>query len=935
MTKPNVLQPGESFSFSFDLDGESIGGWSCTIYVKEYPNDEPIITRSIEPTNNAWSGFLTSTETTLLPVSQQILTAKLTNTETLEEEEQSIKFYISTKLSEELSSEPEPGQAPEFTQQPVVSTEITEPAGFELTVAAINYISLEWGLVPSGAIAGETGTILALSPTEGTYIYYCDAINGSLRTRSDYAVVVVNPEVQPPILEPPILLTGPQLIFPDGTDGEVYSYDTTGLFSGTVDTYNLESGVESNGITYNTSTGFFEGTATGEATLTGLSISATNADGTSDTSNTDDLKINATVIASQGINIWGLLNTWYPGGVTNPEPPVAGFFDPPDGTIEAPYLYDTSTVFTGGVVAIYALNGTPASWMNFSTTTGALSGTPDAIATTSGLSVTGTNVDGSSTTNTSDITISVASAITGIFVDPILSGNITDGSYSSTNRDNSGAQGNAYTTIQAAINAVVEGSAIYMRGGLYNENILFGGDTVVNGAANNWCSLQSFTNEWAVINGRNLEQYTIGYNRSGDTASQHLAYWKFERFEVTGGCNDSDPVSGGGAGLYISGGPFIVRYCNFHDNFAVSNTAENVCGGLGGYRWQEVLVEYCSFDNNGAEAGNNSGNAAHIYYFSDYDKHYIAENGYTERIKGVKKNEIRYCNFDRAAVAIKNKGAQLHTGRNPGTADYVDDYSDYGNKIHHNFFTNFRRHAVHVEQDFEQVYNNILIDGVEGVALNHTPGLQLYKVLVYNNTFKNMTGGHIVRYGSEYYSFTESQVHHGYDYNNLLDGHLKAYPLWFSAVGINIYNAGTDYTSPDISNYICSNNYIYRPNDADAFKYQDTFYTVAEFKAQTETSAPRVMYTNAYDSDNVAYLGTTGTNQYITDGTHTIETGVTIADGGVNIAHPYLSGVTIPLYIGATNPNDNAWVDGVINDVSSITWLTNQVIGSTPTWVEV
>jgi hypothetical protein len=72
----------------------------------------------------------------------------------------------------------------------------------------------------------------------------------------------------------------------------------------------------------------------------------------------------------------------------------------------------------------------------------------------------------------------------------------------------------------------------------------------------------------------------------------------------------------------------------------------------------------------------------------------------------------------------------------------------------------------------------------------------------------------------------------------------------------------------------------------------------------------------------------------MTLGSHLIEPSITIANGGIGDSHPYLSGVTIPSYIGAANPSDNSWVSGVVNDISSVSWLASQEIGSVPNWIE-
>ena len=94
MAKPDIIKQGESYAFSFDRGGDDISGWVCAIYVKRYPDDAQSIKRLITATDSVWSGFLTETETATLPVSQQVLIAKLTNATTNEEEIKTAKFYV-------------------------------------------------------------------------------------------------------------------------------------------------------------------------------------------------------------------------------------------------------------------------------------------------------------------------------------------------------------------------------------------------------------------------------------------------------------------------------------------------------------------------------------------------------------------------------------------------------------------------------------------------------------------------------------------------------------------------------------------------------------------------------------------------------------------------------------------------------------------------
>ncbi len=96
LNKLVVIQRGESLPFKFDRGGASIEGWVCVIKVKQFPDDVPIIERTISADEDrAFSGFLTSTETALLLEGLWYLTGVLTNASTDELEEIPVRFKVS------------------------------------------------------------------------------------------------------------------------------------------------------------------------------------------------------------------------------------------------------------------------------------------------------------------------------------------------------------------------------------------------------------------------------------------------------------------------------------------------------------------------------------------------------------------------------------------------------------------------------------------------------------------------------------------------------------------------------------------------------------------------------------------------------------------------------------------------------------------------
>ena len=93
-----IIRQGEDLEFAFDLDGEDISGWVCTIEVKIYPSDVATISRVIPPGDRIWEGFLSSAETSGLAVSTDTpwrLTGILTNSSTDQERQIPKRFHIS------------------------------------------------------------------------------------------------------------------------------------------------------------------------------------------------------------------------------------------------------------------------------------------------------------------------------------------------------------------------------------------------------------------------------------------------------------------------------------------------------------------------------------------------------------------------------------------------------------------------------------------------------------------------------------------------------------------------------------------------------------------------------------------------------------------------------------------------------------------------
>lgn len=513
--------------------------------------------------------------------------------------------------------------------------------------------------------------------------------------------------------------------------------------------------------------------------------------------------------------------------------------------------------------------------------------------------------------------------------------------HSIINHNCTGSDGNAYTSVQEAINAMNGGDDIYLREGRYEEghiNI----PPSKNGTSSKWSTLQSYPGEWAILDGqRNCPNETpsigsvLGYAVSGYEEGSQIKYWRFERLEITGG---GSPDGKFGSGFFGNGGPFYFRYCYIHDNLATEY--DNNPGGVTGHAWHDSIIEYCYFYNNGSD-GAQSNNCANINIYSDYQPNYIAQYGYPSSIPiSNARNEYRYNLIVGSQVGIKYKQDQFFTGRNPeGGHPYSDTYKTYGDKVHHNIIQNTGMMAIDARQDFIQIYNNIIDGCKHGIKIGEDDTRTIYKPVVYNNTIISPTNQGISRSFNKGYSF-EPAIYYGYEYNNILDNVKDGWNWSDSATLIAAPYQWTPLT-PDFSNIKINKNYYYRPgsssDDPDGIRvisedpnHGGTRQTIEQY----ETAHPNTnLYRNVYNTNNPLYVGTLSADKYITRGDHVLEGSTTIASGGIGGNHPYLTGVILPSYVGATNPDDpknNAWVDGVFS-LSNIEVLKEGSKGS-PWW---
>ncbi len=532
-------------------------------------------------------------------------------------------------------------------------------------------------------------------------------------------------------------------------------------------------------------------------------------------------------------------------------------------------------------------------------------------------------------------TLGVIMALPGyadtIYVDNKLSVSST-GTYSISGRNNSGKNGKAFKSIQMALDSMKVGDVICIRGGVYPERGITipsskNGTSWTTGKFN---TMTSFPGEWAIIDGQKdlFKPTGIGPCLLGNTTSQSLKFWKFERIELRNGATaDGQSASG----FFGNHGPFHFRYCVFQGNMA--SYEGNNPGALKGYTWQDCIVEYCYFYDNGAPV--NHRNSAHIVIFADYNEEAHARDGFVNNNTHTMGNIYRYNLFvsgSAPAVAIKYKNDTFLTGRNPGAGKgYDDTWKHRGDHIHHNIFRKTRDYAVCPRQDFIQLYNNIFDSCYGAIAVGDWWKGTIYKATVFNNTVlgRGQQGFFFSHY--KCFTFQEPNIIQ-YAYNNILE------------------NVGDDYNKCDITlqwdaqitngvvdSFKIDRNFIYRPatnqydaNGTNVFWLGVTSsasprHTVSAFTSRFPNS--KMYFANA-DAANPVFKGNSGADRMITRGEYKLSAQQTIANAGKNIRHPFLDGMTIPAYIGATDPqdpNNNRWV----NDVLALVNLSNNVLPDT------
>lgn len=533
-----------------------------------------------------------------------------------------------------------------------------------------------------------------------------------------------------------------------------------------------------------------------------------------------------------------------------------------------------------------------------------------------------------------------------VYIDNTLSSSCS-GNYSIANRTCNGSDGAAYLTIQSGINNCSIGDVIYMREGTYDE-IAIDIPESLNGtdwAPGSFTTLMSYPGEWAVVDGTGLNMsahwtqqavftHPTGYG-TGEEA-QYTKYWRFSNFEVTGGRT----------GFFLKVDHVKWQYMYIHDNGRDRGTTDTLIAGILSVCPQYAIIEYSYFKDNIQTAGSDMNNS-NILFDSDYEDS-AGTGGAFNPNASTHHNIVRYNYLIGSRVSLRQKNQQRfgYNDRDPNDMTY----KEYGDRWHHNIIFDANE-SIGASQDFIQIYNNITDSTVNfGRASGSSGDVPIiYNGVIYNNTVKRddtdssygsfvTSGGHDTSKYNFYDSGTQKTVHeHVWFLNNIASGNSSAYQDFPFMLHWNI-PANSDTPNQDNSNLILKRNLIHNNNNSREVVIghnYDSSYTGCNYQYQTVDSANLCLKTWTGDNEVINWISSAstlfnaveGTEQYKINPTFSLDSVSLAGATGLGSNHPYLTD-SLPDYIGAVSPDDNAWVEGVLNGVSSIDWLMSQVVDS-------
>lgn len=516
----------------------------------------------------------------------------------------------------------------------------------------------------------------------------------------------------------------------------------------------------------------------------------------------------------------------------------------------------------------------------------------------------------------------IDTAPTRIFVDSMLDVDLVGYTYNPNQIVNyAGGMYRAFRNPQGALDVVQPGDTIMLRGYKYKSTDV--PDSMftlkISGNTENWITMMSFPGDEniAVLDGDNNVKAGSVYSIIGSLTA--VTHYGFERIWVKNGATPDGTCA---RGFHGGEGPFSFRYCVFTDILATSGSS--VPSALSIHRPTNVLIEYCYFHNNGSETRIEY-NPAHILFYGDYNESVVARDGFTYLGDGqhAAKNVVRYNYFGKGNVGIMDaKENQYFCGRNADGNGYDMSYKEYSDEIYYNVFDSLLSTAILSNMDFVQIHNNAILNCYGGITVGYNESYN-YRPMIYNNTLKNVSNvGIAVKQWHDYPTgseFNSEPDYYVYVINNITDSctqtstnSLEEYTIQvdttdFIVDGVTVDNQDSAYLQ---------NNYSYRPSKHSNDPTGTLVWYIRYLRKTIADLSSKYLFKhfrNDYDTDNQLWQSDTGYRQLIPRVEHTINGDTLAINAGIGGAHPYLSGVTLPTYIGASSGSDTTTIKNVYN----------------------
>ena len=248
------------------------------------------------------------------------------------------------------------------------------------------------------------------------------------------------------------------------------------------------------------------------------------------------------------------------------------------------------------------------------------------------------------------------------YVDRNLTNDCTSGNYSITNRNSSGSDGIAYNTIKKAANVVSPGDTVYVRSGIYNEQITM----AVSGTSGKEITFKNYSTEIATVDGTGI--------------SDKLINWPGKNYIIWDGI---DVRNSGSYGLWVEGSHNTIKNCKIYNNGVGKNRT-----GL-----QVIAGDYNNIQNNEIYNNGWNGLSAENCNYTTIEFNDIHDNAYHMGIN---------------LFPIQGKGAPMQTGNNV-RYNYIHNNAGAG------IYTRY-------QQNFEYICNVIFRNGYTGIKFTYESG---------------------------------------------------------------------------------------------------------------------------------------------------------------------------------------------------------------------